>query len=245
MKRMSKLLAVAVALVSIAAWAEVGKVAALEGEASRKPAGGGADEALKAGSNIELGDTLTVKSGNLKFELNDGSVIMLAPNSVLEITQAEFEGQERKGFKGLLKGGSLWTKVKKALGGGEFEVSTERAVAGVRGTIFRIDADALVKAAKSKQGRKASIVRVIEGSVAVNPSKAIAKQLKAALDKQKKGPRVEVAGPKEVSVDEWEKIFVTLAANQQVAVGVDLWEQAEIDQAVKNDAFAKWIEKNQ
>ena len=56
---------------------------------------------------------------------------------------------------------------------------------------------------------------------------------------------MEVAGPQEVSVDQWEKIFVTLAANQQIAVGVDLWEQAEIEEAAKNDAFSKWIEKNQ
>ena len=115
----------------------------------------------------------------------------------------------------------------------------------MRGTIFRIDADALVKAAKSKQGRKASIVRVIEGSVAVNPSKLVGPSIQKALEKQKKGPRVEVPGPKEVSVDEWEKIFVTLAANQQIAVGADLWEQAEIDAAAKTDAFSKWIEKNQ
>lgn len=238
---MTRLLVVAVSLVSCLALAEVGKVAALEGEASRAPKGGAA-EALKVGSPVELGDTLSVKTGNLKFELNDGSVIMLAPASVLEITEAEFEGQERKGFSGLLKAGSLWTKVKKALGGGKFEVSTERAVAGVRGTIFRIDADALIKAAKGKtQGRKASIVRVVEGAVRVNPTPAIAKTIKPA----KKGPRVEVPGPKEVTVDEWENIFTTLAANQQVVVGVDLWEQAEIDAASKADAFSKWIEKNQ
>jgi hypothetical protein len=239
---MTRLLVVAVALLSSIALAEVGKVAALEGEATRTPKGGTA-EALKSGSAVELGDTLSVKSGNLKFELNDGSVIMLAPASVLEITEAEFQGQERTGFSGLLKAGSLWTKVKKAIGGGKFEVSTERAVAGVRGTIFRIDADALVKGSKGNKGRKASIVRVVEGAVAVKPTAAIAKSMKAAAPK--KGPRVEVAGPQEVTVDAWEKIFVELAANQQIVVGVDLWEQAEIDAASKSDAFSKWIEKNQ
>lgn len=241
---MNRLLVVAVSLLSSLCFAEVGKIAAVEGDASRTPKGGGAAVALTVGAAVELGDTLTVKTGNLKFELADGSVILLAPASTLEITEAEFEGQERKGFSGLLKGGSLWTKVKKALGGGKFEVSTERAVAGVRGTIFRIDADALVKAAKGKsQARRASIVRVVEGSVAVKPSEAIAKSLKAAAPK--KGPRVEVAGPQEVSADQWEKIFVTLAANQQIVVGVDLWEQAEVDAASKADAFSKWIEKNQ
>jgi hypothetical protein len=239
---MKRLLVVAVAVLSSLGWADIGKISTLEGEATRTPKGGAA-VALAAGSAIELGDVITVKTGNLKLELTDGSIIALAPASTLEITEAEFEGQERKGFSGLLKGGSLWTRVKKALGGGKFEVSTERAVAGVRGTIFRIDADALVKAANKGQGRRASIVRVIEGSVAVKPSAVIAKSLKKAAPK--KGPRVEVAGPQEVSVDQWEKIFVTLAANQQIAVGVDLWEQAELEEAAKNDAFSKWIEKNQ
>lgn len=239
---MTRLLALFAATFALSALAEVGKIAALEGEATRTQKGGAA-VALAAGAAVELGDVLTVKKGNLKFELNDGSVIALAEKSVLEITEAEFEGQERKGFSGLLKAGSLWTKVKKAVGGGKFEVSTERAVAGVRGTIFRIDADALVKAAKGKS-KKASIVRVVEGSVAVKPQAAIARTLKKAMADARKGPRVEVPGPKEVSVDEWEKIFATLAANQQIAVGVDLWEQAEIDQASKNDAFSKWLEKN-
>jgi hypothetical protein len=231
-----------VCLTAFEVLAEVGKIVAVEGAATRTPKGGTA-AVLQLGTLVELGDTLSVKTGNLKFELNDGSVIMLAPSSVLEIKEAEFEGQERKTFSSLLKAGSLWTKVKKALGGGAFEVSTERAVAGVRGTIFRIDADALIAAAKGRQGRKASIVRVIEGSVAVKPQRAIGKTFKKALPP--KGPRVEVSGPQEVNVEEWEKIFVTLAANQQIAVGADLWEQAEIDATAKNDAFAKWIEKNQ
>jgi hypothetical protein len=239
---MKRLLIVLVGLMSSLAVADGGKIGTLEGDGSRTPKGGSA-EPLKVGTAIELGDTLSVKTGGLKFELNDGSVIMLGPASTLEVTEADFEGQERKGFSALLKAGSLWTKVKKALNGGKFEVSTERAVAGVRGTIFRIDADALVTAAKGKgKGRKASIVRVIEGAVRVNPSAAVAKTLKRALPK---GPRHEVAGPKEVNSDEWERIFATLAANQQIAVGTDLWEQAEVDTASKNDAFAKWVETHQ
>ena len=107
---MTRFLVGAVLLLSSLALAEVGKVAALDGDATRTPKGGAA-QALKTGSTLELGDTLSVKTGNLKFELNDGSVIMLAPASVLEITEAEFQGQERTGFSGLLKAGSLWTKV--------------------------------------------------------------------------------------------------------------------------------------
>jgi hypothetical protein len=227
--------------VSLPALAEVGHVSKLAGEATRTPKGG-TPSALKEGSAVELGDTLEVRPGGaLKFELSDGSVIALAERSTLVVTEAEFEGQERKGFSGLLKAGSLWTKVKKALGGGKFEVTTERAVAGVRGTIFRIDADTLVKAARGK-GRRASIVRVVEGVVAVRPTPEIARTLSPTPGP--KGPRTEVPGPKEIGADEWETRFVELQKNTQIAVGVDLWEQAEYEAAAKHDAFAKWLEKN-
>jgi hypothetical protein len=234
--------AMAVLLPVAAAYADVGKVVVLEGTANRQAAQGKAEK-LAVGSSIELGDTVAVdKASRLKLELTDGSVIMLGEGGKLLINEAAFEGQERKGFSALLKAGSLWTKVKKALGGAKYEVSTERAVAGVRGTIFRIDADALVKAAKGK-GKKASLVRVVEGVVNVTPSTAVAAASKKTSPA--KGPRVQVAGPSEVSADEWEKRFVDLQANQQVMVGVDLWEQAEVDKQSQSDAFSKWVEKNQ
>ncbi len=241
---MKRLFSLAALVFSMTASAEIGKVALMEGAATRTPKGGQA-VALEKDAAIELGDTIEVKSGNLKLVLTDESIIMLAPASKLEITEAEFEGQERKGFKALLQTGSLWTKVKKALGGGGYEVSTERAVAGVRGTIFRIDADKMVTAAKPPKARKASIVRIVEGTVNIRPSAMVAKTSTAAAPPPKKGPRVQVAGPTEVTADEWEKKFVDLQQNQQIAVGVDLWDVAQFEEAAKRDAFAKWIEKNQ
>ncbi len=224
------------------AWAEIGKVTVLDGQATRA-AKEGAAVALAVGTDIELGDTLAVKAGNLKFELTDGSVVALGTGSTLQITEAEFEGQERKGFSAFLGAGSLWTKVKKTLTGAKFEVTTERAVAGVRGTIFRIDADSLVKAAK---GRRASVIRVLEGVVNVKPSASVIKASHAAAPKvvAKAGKRVEVAAPTEITADEWERKFVDLQANQQVVVGIDLFDQAEIAAASKNDAFSKWLEKH-
>ena len=122
---MKKLVSLAVLLVSAAAWAEVGKIIALEGAASRTPEGG-EKQVLAVGTPIEVHDTLSVSKGHLKLELNDGSVIMLATGSVLEITEAEFAGQERKGFSGFLKAGALWTKVKKALHGEKFASTPTR-----------------------------------------------------------------------------------------------------------------------
>jgi hypothetical protein len=230
------MLAVVVAVPALA-FASVGKIAELEGSATRTGKDG-KSAALAKDTAIELEDTLKVAAkGSLKFELNDGSTIMLAENSELKIAKADFEGQERKGdgFLGFLKSGSLWTSVKKAVGGAPFEVETERAVAGVRGTMFRIDADALVK------GAKVSIVKVTDGIVRVNPSAALKKQMSKTVKKAGKGERKQVAGPTEISADEWEKKFVELQKGQQVAVGVDIFDQGEIDQKATDDAFNKWI----
>ncbi len=231
------ILAAALLLMPAASFAAIGKVVILEGKGTRTPESGAAVD-LKVGSDIELKDTLKVSGGNLKFELNDGSQIALADKSELFIDDAKFEGQDCTSFLGTLKAGSLWTKVKKLLGGAKYEVKTERAVAGVRGTIFRIDADTLIKAAK---GRHATLVRVTEGVVRVNPSKAAAATMKSQV--KKGGERKEVPGPREVTEDEWEKQFVELAKGQDFAVGDDLWTKAELDKAQKNDAFQKWLDK--
>jgi hypothetical protein len=79
---MKRLLVVAVAVLSSLCWADIGKISTVEGEATRTPKGGAA-VALAAGSAIELGDVITVKTCNLKLELTDGSIIALSPASSL------------------------------------------------------------------------------------------------------------------------------------------------------------------
>ena len=231
------------------ALAAVGKVVKLDGAATRT-ASDGKKEDLKPDAAIELKDVIEVApKGLLKLELTDGSVIALDEKSRLEITEADFKGMEVSSFSATLSAGKLWTKVKKLMGESKYEVKTQRAVAGVRGTIFRIDADTLVKAAK---GRKADVVRVVEGVVGVSPSKEVAAKSRASAPKANAkapvavngvtGPRTQVAGPTEISADEWEKKFVELQKNTQIAVGIDLWEQAELDKAAMNDRFQKWVD---
>lgn len=128
-------------LLPLGALAEVGTVDAIEGAATRTPKGGTAAP-LKVGDEVELEDTLEVDAqGNLKVTLVDNSVLMLAGGSKLRLDEARFKGSEREAFSARLLFGSLWAKVTKALAGSDskFEVSTERAVAGVRGTVFEVD----------------------------------------------------------------------------------------------------------
>lgn len=194
--------------------AAVGNVTVVEGAAFRMPKGG-AEESLKQGADVELDDTLrTGPDGSVKLTLTDQSVVVLGPDSELVVERAEFESQERSKVSLKLLVGGVWAKVKKAIAGSDstFEVSAARAVAGVRGTIFRVDATPLIVGTRPPKIRE-TVVRVSEGRVAVN-----AQVKKAAAKPPPKGPRVEVPGPTEVTAEEWERRFVELQAGRQVRI---------------------------
>lgn len=233
------------ALVPGLALAAIGRVEVLEGTARRTPDQGTALD-LKPGSEIEVKDLLTVgPKSNLKLVLNDGSVIMLGAGSELFISQADFEGQERKGFVAKLGLGKFWASVKKALAGSsaKFEVETDRAVAGVRGTQFRVDAAApAVKGALSPS----TLVQVVEGQVRVT-ARVRKPTPVAGTPPTKLGERVEVSGPREVSVEEWEEAFIELQANQQVRVSGELGQPrtTALDRKVANDPFGRFVNRNQ
>lgn len=225
-----------------AAYAAIGKAVLVDGTATRTPKGG-APVALVAQTAIELLDTIEVKKGNLKLQLNDNSVIMLGESSKLEVTEADFAGQERKSFSAKLFFGKIWNKVSKTVGGAKYEVTTERAVAGVRGTIFRIDTDTLVRAATKKPKKPKTTVSVNEGLVAV--AAKVKKPAEEAPAKPK-GPRKQIAPPmQEITADQWEEKFVELKQNMRVTIGEDSWEEASIPEAEAPDAFQSWVEKNQ
>jgi len=223
-------------------WAAVGKVALLEGKATRTPAGGAA-VAVAVGTELEVGDLLTVGKGNLKLQLNDDSVIMLGDGSTLTLDEASFGGQERS-FLATLGIGKLWAKVSKAVGKSKFEVKTDKAVAGVRGTIFRIDAKTLLAAANGKP-RNVTVVAVTKGVVDVTAKVKKAAQADApALARD--GGRKQIAPPfKEISKDQWEDKFVQLQANMKVTVGDDLWQEATLAPTDKPDLFDAFVGKNQ
>ncbi|MGZ3444224.1 MAG: FecR family protein, partial [Myxococcaceae bacterium] len=133
-------------VLSTTALGAVGTVTVVDGPAFRTPKGG-AEQPLQQGASVELDDTLrTGPAGGLKLTLTDQSVVVLGPDSELLVERAEFEGQERSRVSLKLLVGGIWAKVKKAIAGTDstFEVSAARAVAGVRGTIFRVDATPLI-----------------------------------------------------------------------------------------------------
>ncbi|HEY3587286.1 MAG TPA: FecR family protein [Myxococcaceae bacterium] len=220
------------------ALAAVGSVTVVEGAAFRTPKDG-AEQPLKQGADIELDDTLrTGPDGNVKLALTDQSVLVLGPDSELVVERAEFQAQERSKVSLKLLVGGVWAKVKKAIAGSDstFEVSAARAVAGVRGTIFRVDATPLIAGTHPPKIRE-TVVRVTEGRVAVN-----AQVKKPAGKPPAKGPRHEVPGPTEVTAEEWEKRFVELQAGRQVSITDTQFQTGKATQ--QKDAIDKFLQKH-
>ena len=232
-------MALVLALLSASpALAAVGSVTVVEGAAFRTPKGG-AEQPLKQGAEVELDDTLrTGADGNVKLTLTDQSVVVLGPDSELVVERAEFEAQERSRVSLKLLVGGVWAKVKKAIAGSDstFEVSAARAVAGVRGTIFRVDATPLIAGTRPPKIRE-TVVRVTEGRVAVN-----AQVKKAAAKPPPTGPRVEVPGPTEVTAEEWERRFVELQAGRQVRITDTQFQTGKATE--KKDAIDKFLQKH-
>lgn len=186
-----------------------GTVTFLAGEASRVH--GDQREALALGGAVYQGDVIeTARRTRLELKLSDASVLRLGPVSRVELDAAAFGASpdDRK-VSAKLRVGNVWANVTKALGGeARFEVKTENAVAGVRGTTFRVDASR----------DKSVVVRVYSGTVAV----AAGAIPRPAHDGQAapggKPVRRQVAGPQEVTREQWERIVTNM---MQVKVAAD------------------------
>jgi len=118
--------------------APAGTVTFLAGDATRSA--GGSTEKLAVGSAVRAGDVLeTQRRTRLEVKLADQSLLRLGPVSRAVVETAAFGRtvEDRKVSAKLLVG-KVWANVAKAVGGeARFEVQTENAVAGVRGTAGR------------------------------------------------------------------------------------------------------------
>lgn len=179
------------------------KVSFLEGKGT--VTSGGKKSPLSKGGTVRENDIVeTEDKAKLELELKDGSVIRVGPGSKMELKSAHFGAQGEKSFSTKLFFGRVWSKVSGLVGKeSKFEVETDNAVAGVRGTTFRIDA----------KKDKSMLVRVYAGSVAMGPGGGL--NLKKPAEK---GKRVQVQGPAQVSLKEWEKVVGKM---MQMAVNAD------------------------
>ncbi len=229
---------------------QVGSVTVVEGagRAVRKANDGkGKPEPLKVGTPIRVGDHLETAAGvRLKLTLNDQSVLMLDEKSRLQIDAADFADQTgaRSGFWSTLGVGAIWSKVAKTVAGSDakFEVRTERAVAGVRGTEFWVEAFPIVRDGKPSQRTR---VQVSEGVVAVESTAAVrlGPLTPPPLPSGAKPGRVQVPGPQEVTREAWEKRFLELQRGMVVVVDEELWVE-KVDEPEPDNPFARFVRKH-
>ena len=202
------------------------EVSLLEGKA-KKTSKSGADTELKQGMPLSAGDTVATEAeARLELRFADRSVLRLGPSAKMQLTEAHFGGgQAKRQMTAKLFFGNIWAKVTSIVSGDQkYQVETENAVAGVRGTTFRVDARA----------DKSVLVRVYAGAVAV------AKNVPLYATGKPGEARREVAGPEEVSRDKWEALVgrqmqIVIAADGSPGHPEPFGEDAD-----KGDKWAEW-----
>ena len=207
--------------------APAGTVTFVAGEATRSAAG--KTEKLAVGGAVFEGDVLeTQKRTRLEVKLADQSVVRLGPSSKANVQVAAFGKtvEERKVSAKLLVG-KVWANVAKAVGGEQrFEVQTENAVAGVRGTTFRVDAAT----------DRSVVVRVYSGTVAVASGPLPRPEHQAAG----KTERRQIAGPQQVSREQWERIVTSMMQVRVSSEGVPTEPETFALAAAGNDEWEEW-----
>ncbi len=167
----------------------------------------------------------------LELLMPDYSVIRFANNSHFKILQIE-TGDENKprNVKVHMAIGRSWANLSRAVGKkGQFDLSCENAVAGVRGTIYRMNV----------WEDKSALVRVYDGEVSISGGGKEEERKPVMGPPQKiSGPKA-IPGPKKVSMEEW---TVIIQAMQQIQIGADgtAYEPREFTDQEDSNEWVKW-----
>jgi ferric-dicitrate binding protein FerR (iron transport regulator) len=201
-------------------------VSFLEGSATNSTGGSGSATPLALNKAVFENDVVeTAPGAKLELKLKDGSVIRLGPASKLQLKSAYFGKQGEKKFSAKLMFGRVWSKVTGLVGGdSKFEVETDNAVAGVRGTTFRVDAST----------DRSVLVRVYSGAVAMGPGGRIPRP-------ETKGHRKQISGPKQIDKNTWEKLVGKM---MEMHVSADGTPSDPTAFAAKDDAGDEWAQWN-
>lgn len=200
------------------------KVSLLDGSAevsrgSAKPL------ALKSGSALAEGDVVQTKDkSRMEIAFADGSVLRLGANTKLKLTEARFGADKQRNVSVSVWVGRLWANVAKALGAKDtFEVETQNAVAGVRGTSFAVQASADLSA----------VVRVYAGTVGVRKGEGGAFGARP-------GSRKQVPGPQQIDKKQWEEIIAMAMKQVKVTALGDISPASDFEDTGEELEWAQW-----
>lgn len=181
--------------------------AALISEKGRLLKSVAAGERLPAGSRVRTG-----KGARMELKLPDGSFIRFDEETTFQLESAVMHRREKKrniSIRMVL--GKVWAKVSRLFANrGRFAISTKTAVAGVRGTVYRMNVNK----------DDSAVVKVYYGQVLVS-KREMAENTKAfqRLEEPKavSGPHP-IPGPHPVSAEKWEHLVGSL---QQIVIRPD------------------------
>ena len=177
------------------------KATFVKGKAEVGASAEGPFKKLKRNKKVLAGSILkTYDNARVELRFKDGSILRVGPNSTLKLSGANLNSKSSEvQVNATLIGGKAWANVSKMVGTeSSFEVKTHNAVAGVRGTVFRVDLDQ----------DQATVVKVYNGAVAVSNSpfftdKPAGKKSLSPIDPSRK----QIAAPfQEISKKEWEQV---------------------------------------
>ena len=194
----------------------------------------------KTGRILKKGDKLrkehevkVAEKSRIELRFPDGTVMRLAAKTNLKMSELAFNKQtDSKNVKVDLSKGKLWANVKKlATSDSSVEVKTSNAVAGVRGTVYRVNVE----------DDHSAMVKVYDGSVYVaNPPRDASKPLdKAIAPHEVSGPHAVPPPYHEVSMEEWTAV---VKAMQQITIspqGVPS-KPEDFDPKADADEWVKW-----
>jgi hypothetical protein len=166
-----------------------------------------------------------------EIKWSSGGVLRLAEKSLMVIEEPPLPGTPPSAAKVLQ--GRVWANMKAITSTGKkFDLASPCAVAGIRGTIFRVDVGA----------DSATDVSVYEGKVAVGPASFLANGMEKTADTANRheieGPQ-EVEGPHEVTLEKW----VEIVAGQRIRVETTgAFKTWDFDK--KQDSLDTWVKYN-
>ncbi|MCP3925252.1 MAG: FecR domain-containing protein [Desulfobacterales bacterium] len=181
---------------------------------------------VKKGDFISEGDKIkTGISSRVEIKLADNSIVRFDEKTsfVLETSKVNTVNKKRKiSIKLIL--GKTWANVTKLFGKkkGGFAISSKTVVAGVRGTVYRMNVEE----------DYSSVIKVYTGEVAVGKH--------AKKKKTNSLAPHPVKGPHAVSMKEWVYIVKSM---QQVIVGADGTIKKPVGFTEKEDS-SRWVEWN-
>lgn len=209
------------------------KVTLLDGTASVIPEGENERRSLKVENILNGGDRVnTGPKSRLEIVLKNNTILRFADNTRFKILQiGGSEKSKSKSVKVHLTLGRTWANVRRTLGvKADFELSCENAVAGVRGTIYRMNVN----------DDKSVLVKVYDGLVYVTGGGSIIEPPKKVEAPHKiPGPTV-VPGPKKVTLEEWTYIIKSM---QQIRIRADGTSEKPRDFTIEEDRN-DWVDWN-